>query len=139
MMKYFRFTICIALILAPLFTHAQLNQDAMPDDEIFAFLSGNTIGAHDWNTDGTFSYEYHGINGEAIWREGEDILVGQYRIENSSVCYTYEESELEDWFCWEFKRDRRTGDVYQWADYGDYYRLYIFGAGDLVSDPDLAE
>ena len=110
---------------------AQLSQIDMTDKEILAFLSGNTIGAHDWGTEESF--EYHGSDGEAIWKENEDIQVGIYRVKGGDVCYAYENTNFEEWYCWDFKKDRRTGEVYQWGEFGDFYRLFIQGEGDLVS------
>jgi len=120
----------------PMTSQAQLSQIDMSDKEILTFLSGNTIGAHDWGIEGSF--EYHGPEGEAIWREGEDLQIGVYNVKDSQVCYSYEDSPGavdEDWYCWTFRKDRRTGEVYQWGEFDDFYRLYILGEGDLVSNP----
>lgn len=110
---------------------AQLSQIDMTDKEILEFLSGNTIGAYDWGTEE--SYEYHSHDGRAIWQEGETIEEGYYRVKDGQVCYTYEGPNLDTWYCWTFRKDRRNGDVYQWGEFGDGYRLYIHGEGDLVS------
>ncbi len=121
----------LALVLCGSVATAQLNQDPMRDKEIAAFLAGNTIGAHDWGV--ADSYEYHSAEGEAIWREGDQLNIGIYRIKNGQVCYAYEGQIFNDWFCWDFRRDRRSRDVYQHNPSGSYYRLYIVGEGDLVS------
>ena len=110
---------------------AQLNQDPMTDKEIAAFLAGKTIGAHDWEI--AESYEYHSAEGVAIWHEGDLLNRGLYHIKNGQVCYTYEGEDAGSWFCWDFRRDRRTGEVYQWGPFGSYYRLFVVGDGDLVS------
>ena len=121
----------LAIALISPFSHGQLSQVDMTDKEISVFLSGNTIGAHDWGI--AQSFEYHSPDGQAIWREGDELQVGVYRVKGGQVCYNYDASAPNDWFCWDFKRDIRTGDVYQWSQYGDHYRMYIYAEGDVVS------
>ena len=134
-MTFFRL---LALILGfTCLAQAQLNQTPMSEKEIYVFLGGNTIGAHDWGV--ADSFEYHSHDGRALWREGEELNVGYYRVKGSQVCYTYEGEDIANWFCWEFKRDLRTGQVYQWTDYGDYYRLYIYAEGDLVTSGEIPD
>ena len=124
---------CLALIgLIALPASAQLSQLDMSDREIRDFLADNTIGAHDWGEE-SISLEYHSPAGEAHSNEDGENTRGLYREKNGRVCYTYEGPELGDWYCWTFKRDRRTSEVYQWGPFGNAYRLFIYAQGDVVS------
>ena len=129
-----------APFLLPLFAsvaQAQLSQIDMTEKEVHAFLSGNSIGARDWLTSG--SYEYHSPDGQTVWREGEDLHTGRYAVKGSQVCYIYEPYEGQNWFCWIFRKERRTAGVYQWDATGDFYRLYIHSPGDVVSEGVVSE
>ena len=126
----YRFLLLFSVLILPGFGWAQSNQIKMTDKEILSFLSGNTIGAHGWGI--TESYEYHSPDGQAIWREGNTVYRGVYRVKNSRVCYTYYKVDFGDWYCWDFKKDAQTGDIYQWDSSNDSYRLYVFGPGDLT-------
>ena len=106
----------------------------MSEKEIRDFLAGNTIGSDDFGPEDD-SLEYHDPNGRALWFFQGEIQRGFYRVKGSTVCYTYEGPDLGSWFCWEFKRDRRTGEVYQWhEDTG--YKMRITGEGDQVTGLD---
>lgn len=139
-MIFQRLTVCLTVFLMGTGAHAQLSQIDMTDKEILAFLRGNTIAAVDL---GPSSLEYHGPGGEAIWNENGNVQTGEYRVKRGFVCYRYFDPENNNepgaWYCWDFKRDRRTGEVYQWTLGGNSYLLNIFGAGDLTDQVEIVE
>jgi len=135
-MRFFLSLLFAALLpaLAAPMASAQLSQIDMTDREIRDFLGGNTIGAHNWGDGDEISLEYHSRDGVALWNEAGELSVGLYRVKNGRVCYTYEGPNLGEWYCWEFKKDRRTSEVTQWAPFGSSYRLFVHAEGDVVSD-----
>ena len=131
-----RLSLLLCSFLLGASAHAQLSQIDMTDKEITKFLSGNTIAAVNL---GPSSLEYHGPNGEAIWNENGKVQVGEYRVKRGFVCYRYFDPEPGNWYCWDFKRDRRTGEVYQWTGGNNSYLLNIYGVGDLTDEVVVVE
>ena len=129
-----------AFLLLPTLVQAQLSQIDMTEREVWDFLGNNTIGSNDFGDDN--SIEYHGTNGQALWFFEEELQVGYFRVKGNRVCYTYEGEDLRTWFCWIFKKDRRTGEIWQWTDNGEEnatgYRMFIVGRGDLATPQDEA-
>ena len=110
---------------------AQLSQIDMSEREVRDFLGGNTIGSNDFGDDD--GVEFHGTDGRALWFYEEELKVGYYRVKNNRVCYTYEGEDLGEWYCWIFKKDRRTGEVWQWTEDEQGFHMFIVGKGDLAS------